>query len=170
MQWIQRFLISIKVEKILKGSLNSIPSPFPSGKIQIMGGKVCLRCKGKTLLDVVNKLLKTKRLLTSPSNVYSYYLNNNFPTNNLNFHGRWWDWLQAIFLNLFYFSSRMHLYFFSYNYKDELAGHDFITTHLCALGCWCCRAPSSLLVSAPRPRATLKPILLPLLVPGWNLE
>jgi hypothetical protein len=51
--------------------------------IQIMGGKVCLKCKGKTLLGVVNKLLKTKRLLTSPSNVLPYYL---FTANNLNFH------------------------------------------------------------------------------------
>jgi hypothetical protein len=25
-------------------------------KIQIMGGKVCLRCKGKTLVGIVNKL------------------------------------------------------------------------------------------------------------------
>ena len=30
-----------KVEEILKGSLDSIPSP--SVKIQVMGGKVCLR-------------------------------------------------------------------------------------------------------------------------------
>ena len=30
-----------KVEKILKGSLDSPPSPLPSVKIQIMGGKVC---------------------------------------------------------------------------------------------------------------------------------
>ena len=63
-----------KVEKILKGSLVLIPSPSPSVKIQIMVGKVCLRCKGKTFLDVVNKLLKTKSFLTSPSNVLSYYL------------------------------------------------------------------------------------------------
>ena len=49
------------VEKILKGSLNSIPSPSPSVKIQIKGGKVFLRWKGKqTLLGIVNKLLKTK--------------------------------------------------------------------------------------------------------------
>ena len=41
-----------KVEKILKGSLNLIPSP--SLKIQILGGKVCLRSKGKTLMVVVN--------------------------------------------------------------------------------------------------------------------
>ena len=58
--------------KNLKGILDSIPSPSP--KIQIMGGKVCLRCKGKTLLDVVNNLLKTKSLLTSPSSVLPYYL------------------------------------------------------------------------------------------------
>ena len=66
--------IPSKVENILKGSLDLISSPSPSVKIQIMGGKVCLRCKGKTLLGVVNKLFKTKSLLTSPSNVLPYYL------------------------------------------------------------------------------------------------
>jgi hypothetical protein len=50
--------LSFKVEKILKGSLDSNQSP--SIKIQIMGRKVCLRCKGKTLLDIVNKLLEKK--------------------------------------------------------------------------------------------------------------
>ena len=45
-----------KVEKILKGRLDYIPSPSPSVKIQIMGGKVCLTFKGSTLLGVVNKL------------------------------------------------------------------------------------------------------------------
>ena len=45
-----------KVEIFLKGSLDLIPSPSPPVKIQIMGGKVCLRCKSKTLLGVVNKL------------------------------------------------------------------------------------------------------------------
>ena len=53
-----------KVEKIFKGSLDSIPSPSPLMKIQIMGGKVCLRCKGKTLPGVV-----FKSLLTMPGNV-----------------------------------------------------------------------------------------------------
>ena len=36
---------SFKVEKILKGSLDLIPSPFM--KIQVMGGKVCLICESK---------------------------------------------------------------------------------------------------------------------------
>ena len=39
----------LKLEKILKGSLDSISSPSLSVKIQI---KVCLRCKCKTLLQV----------------------------------------------------------------------------------------------------------------------
>ena len=79
-----------------------IPSPSLSVKIQIMGGKVCLRCKGKTLLGVVKKHLKTKSLLTSPSNVLPFH----FPVDNLNCHWRWrwWDRIQAIFLNLFYFT------------------------------------------------------------------
>ena len=68
-----RFFLQGKVENILKGSLDS-----PSVKIQIMRGKVYMRCKGKTLLSVVNKLidyfLKTKSLLASPSNVLPYYL------------------------------------------------------------------------------------------------
>ena len=35
-----------KVEKDRKSHLDLIPSHSPSVKIQIMGGKVCLRCKG----------------------------------------------------------------------------------------------------------------------------
>ena len=62
-----------KVENILKGSLDSIPPPSPSVKIQIMVGKVCLRCKGKTLLGDVNKLFVFKSLLTITSNVLSFY-------------------------------------------------------------------------------------------------
>ena len=67
----------IKVEKILKDSLN--PSPSPLLKIQIMDGKVCLRCKGKTLLGVVNKHLDTKSLLTMPSNVLPLPIKQTFP-------------------------------------------------------------------------------------------
>ena len=68
------FLFSWKVEKSLKGSLDSIQSPLPSVKIQTMGGEVCFRYKGKTFLGVVSKLLKTKSLLTSPSNLLPYHL------------------------------------------------------------------------------------------------
>ena len=40
-----QIITSVKVEKILKGNLDSIPSP--SMKIQIMSVKICLRSKGK---------------------------------------------------------------------------------------------------------------------------
>ena len=53
---------------IQEGRPDSIPPSSPSVKIQIMSGKVCLRYKGKTLLGIVNKHLKTKSLLTTPSN------------------------------------------------------------------------------------------------------
>ena len=46
----QKILSYFKAEKIINSCLNSIPSPSPSMKIQIMGGKVRLRCKGKTFL------------------------------------------------------------------------------------------------------------------------
>ena len=56
-----------KVEKILKGSLDSILPSSPLVEIQIMDGKICLRCKGKTLLGFVNKHFIFKHLLTTPS-------------------------------------------------------------------------------------------------------
>ena len=77
-----------KVEKILKGSPDSISSP--SLKIQNMGGKVYLRCKGKKMLGVVNK-------------IFVFLTQVIVPANNLNFHWRWWVQIQAIFVNLFYF-------------------------------------------------------------------
>ena len=50
-------MLALKVENILKGSLDSIPSHSPSVKIQIMG--------------IVNKNLDTKSLVTMPSKVLS---------------------------------------------------------------------------------------------------
>ena len=67
-----------KVELFLKGSLDLIPSPSPSVKIQIMGRKVCLRCIGKTLLGDVNKLFVFKSLLTTLSNVLPLHLKQTF--------------------------------------------------------------------------------------------
>ena len=78
--------MSGKVEKILKGNLDSIWSP--SVKIQIMGGKDCLRCKGKTLLGIVNTLLKTKRFVDITQQCFALLPQVNFPANDLNFHWR----------------------------------------------------------------------------------
>ena len=76
----------LKVEKILRGSLDSIPSPSPSVKLQIKGGKVCSRCKGKTLLGIVNKLLKTKKYVDITKQCFASLPQVDFPANNLNFH------------------------------------------------------------------------------------
>ena len=85
-----------KVEKILKGSLDSIPSPSPLVKIQIMG---------KTLLGVVNNFIKTKSLLAPHQQSFALLPQVTFPANNLYFpwRWRWWVRIQVIFLNLFYF-------------------------------------------------------------------
>ena len=71
--------IYFKVEKILKGSLDSIPSPSPSVKFQIMRRKVSLRYSGKTLLGDVNKLFVFKSLLTMTSKVLPLLLKRTFP-------------------------------------------------------------------------------------------
>ena len=63
-----------KVEFFLKGSLDSILSPSPSVKIQIIGGKVGLRFLGKTLLGAANKLFVFKSLLKRPGNVLPLHL------------------------------------------------------------------------------------------------
>ena len=70
------YALFTKVEKISKGSLDSIPSPSPGRCQQTFENK-----KFVALLPQVN-----------------------FPSNILNFHWRWWDRIQAVCLNLFYFS------------------------------------------------------------------
>ena len=66
-----------KIEKILKGSLNLIPSPSPSVKIQIMGGKICFRCKGKTLGKKIarhcHKTFENKTFVDITQNILPYY-------------------------------------------------------------------------------------------------
>ena len=73
-----------KVEKILKGSMDSILSPS---------------------LGIVNKLLVFKSFLTTSINVFT------FPTHYLNSYWmwRWWDQIQAIFLNLFLLYTLHHI-------------------------------------------------------------
>jgi hypothetical protein len=97
-------LCSIKVEKILKGSLDLIPSSSPWVKIQNMGRKVCLRCKGNYFWALSTKFWKQKVCRHCPA-IFCLITSSNFPViiHNLNSHWRWWDQIQAIFLNLIYF-------------------------------------------------------------------
>ena len=71
--------LPVKVEKLLKASLDLYPSPSPSVKIQIMGGTICSRCKGKTLLGIVNKLLKTKRFVDITQQCFALLAQVTFP-------------------------------------------------------------------------------------------
>ena len=90
----------VKVEKILEGSQDSIPSFSFLVKFQIMSRKICLSCKGKTLLGIVANFWKQKKSWHHPG--FTLLPQVNFPivaVNNLNFQGRWWDEIQAIFLN-----------------------------------------------------------------------
>ena len=117
------FLINciFKVEKILKGSLDLIPLPSPSVKIQIMAGKVCLRGKGKTLSPISHKIFLSQlniqvqkwyfvliflpniagccqqtfcptMFVDNAQQSFAFTTQGNFPSHNLNFHWRWRWW------------------------------------------------------------------------------
>ena len=75
-----------KIVKILKGRLDLIPSPSLSVQIQIMGGKVCLKSKGKTFLVLVNKPFKNKKFVDIIQQCFALSTQGNFPTHNLNLH------------------------------------------------------------------------------------
>ena len=66
-----------KVVRILKGSLDSIPPPSPSVKIQIMCGKVCLSCKSKTLLCF-------QKFVDNAQQYFAFTPQANFPPHDLN--------------------------------------------------------------------------------------
>ena len=79
------------------------------------------RCKGKTLLGIVNKLFVFK-VCWQHLAMFCLYT---FPVHNLNFHWRWWDGIQAIFLNLFFFISKIELVVIS---KTQSSFYDFLST------------------------------------------
>ena len=73
-----------KVEKILKSSEDSIPSP--SVKIQIMSGKFSLRCKGKTMLGTYQQTFEHKTFVDITQQCFALLPQVNFPAKNLNFY------------------------------------------------------------------------------------
>ena len=127
-----------KVGKILKGILDLLTSPSTSTKTQIMNGKVCLRCKGKTLPGFVNKLFVFKSLLKMSSYV-AFTPQANFPVHNLNFHwrSRWWDQIQAIFSNLLYFEfSSWRVARFFADFKSSVHLHTYCTIVIFSFYFW----------------------------------
>ena len=75
-----KFAATFKVENILKSSLDSIPLPSPSVKIQITGRKVFLQYKSKTLLGIVKKFVDITQ------QCFALLPQVKFPANNLNLH------------------------------------------------------------------------------------
>ena len=81
-----------------------------------MGGEVCLRCKGKTLL-VGQQTFENNKFVDITQQCFALLSQVNFPTNNSNFQ------IQAIFLNLFYFKVRMSYLLFDAEVAEKLL-HD----------------------------------------------
>ena len=61
------------------------------------------------MLSDVNKLFVFKSLLTIAQQCFAFTPQANFTAHNLNFHWRlrWWDQIQAISLNIFYFTTKV---------------------------------------------------------------
>ena len=71
-----------------------MPSPSPSVKIEIIGGKVCLRQN-----IAGQQTFESKKFVKNTQQWFALLPQLIFPTNNLNFHWRWrwWDWIQTVY-------------------------------------------------------------------------
>ena len=70
-----------------------------------MVGKFAWGVKAKHCWGLSTNFWKQK-VCWQPPAIFCLYIQGNFPAHNLIFHSRWrwWDWIQAIFSNLFYFT------------------------------------------------------------------
>ena len=66
-----------------------------------------------------NSCKMAQKVCWQPPVIFCLYT---FPPYNLNFHWRWkwWDWIQGIFLNLFYFNSKSRIWHGWYSVKSSL--------------------------------------------------
>ena len=89
-----------KVEKILKGSQDSVLSP--QWKFKLWAGKFAWGVKAKQFGALSTNFLRSKDCWQHPAMFCLY----TFPAHILNFHWRWrwWGWIQAIFVSLFFFT------------------------------------------------------------------
>ena len=75
-----------KVEKILKGSLDSILSPSHSVKIEIIGGKVYFKVTRQNIAERCQQTSEKKKFVDISQQCFALLPKVNFPANNLNFH------------------------------------------------------------------------------------
>ena len=79
--------------------------PHLQWKFKLWAGKFAWGVKTKHCWALSTNFWKQKRIVDVTKQCFALLLQVNFPANYLNFHWSWWDWLQAIFLNLFNFAS-----------------------------------------------------------------
>ena len=58
---------------------------------------------GQNIVGRCQQTFENKKFVDITQQCFALLPQVNFPANNLNFNWRWRDWIQAIFLNLFYF-------------------------------------------------------------------
>ena len=91
-----RFRFRPKVKNILS-VIHWIPSPLPSVKVQIK----------QSIAEYCQQTFVNNKFVDITWQCFASLPEVNFSTNNLNFHWRWWDWIQDIFLKFF---STLHYY------------------------------------------------------------
>ena len=93
----------------MKGSFDSIP--LPSVKIQIMGGKLCSKCKGKTLLGSCQQTFCFQKFVDNAQQCFAFTPQSNFPAHDLNFHWRWRRWIESRLPFKVFFTLNIYLHF-----------------------------------------------------------
>ena len=92
------FFIS-KVEQILKGSLDLIPSPSLSVKIQIYRRKSLLEVIRQNIAGCCQQTFCYQKFVDNAQQCFAFTPQANFPAYDLNFYWkwRWWDQIQVTF-------------------------------------------------------------------------
>ena len=89
----------LKVERVLKGSLDSIPSPSPSVKIQNYRQESLLEVMRQNIAGWCQQTFCFQKFVDYAQHCFAFTPQANFLAHNLNFHWRWrwWDQIQATF-------------------------------------------------------------------------
>ena len=78
--------VEFKIEFFLKGSLDSIPSPSTSVKIQMQVGKFVLRFLCKKIAGCCQQTFDNKKFVDITQQCFALLLQVKFLANDLNFH------------------------------------------------------------------------------------
>ena len=99
--WRSAYTIGSKRGKTFKGRLDSSQHFHLQWKSKLWEGKFAW---GVNIAGHCQQTFENKKFVDITKQCFALLPQVNFPANNLNFHWRWWDWTQGIFLNLFNFT------------------------------------------------------------------